>query len=73
MTGCSGQEMPCGFYIRRRAQNNFIREYPGPVSFVATEWLSDLEHEEGINIKHARNGGEFRVGPRQIPVDGYCL
>lgn len=64
--------MPCGMFIRRRAENNFTKEYPGPFSFVATEWLANIEHEEGIEIQHARNMGEYKVGIRQISVDGYC-
>ncbi len=65
--------MPCGFYLRRKAEDNFTKTYPGPLSFVSTEWLSNVEHDEGIRIQHARNGGEKRVGPKQIPVDGFCL
>ena len=70
--GCTSQEMPCGMYIRRRADENFTREYPGPLSSTATDWLANLEHDQGLEIRHARNSGEFRVGTRQIPVDGYC-
>lgn len=49
-----------------------MKEYPYPQSAVATEWLANIEHLENCHIQHARNTGEFRVGPRRIPVDGYC-
>ena len=64
--------MPCGMYLRRRVEENFTREYPGPISFTSTEWLANVEHDLGIEIQHTRNGPEYRVGPKQIPVDGYC-
>jgi len=64
--------MATGLYIRRRIEDNFQKEYPKPLSFVASEWLADVEHRESIHIDHARNVGEFRVGPRRIPVDGFC-
>jgi len=64
--------MPCGMFVRRRAEHNFIKEYPTPVSSVATEWLADLERREAINIQQARNKGEFRIGAKRLPVDGYC-
>ena len=51
--------MPSGMFIRRRSENNFVKEYPS----VATEWLADLEQHENISIQHARNKGEFPVGP----------
>ena len=65
--------MPSGMFIRRRSENNFVKEYPTPMSSVATEWLADLEHRENISIQHVRNKGEFPVGPKLLPVDGYCL
>ena len=64
--------MPCGMYLRRKAEDGFSKQYPTPISNVATEWLATLEHDLGIEILHLRNGPEYRVGPKQIPVDGYC-
>lgn len=64
--------MPTGIYIRRKKEENFIKEYPSPMSYIATEWLANIECTENINIQHARNGKEFRVGTKKIPVDGYC-
>jgi hypothetical protein len=33
-------------------------------------WLNYIQDEEKINIRHAENGGEFRIG--KYKVDGYC-
>ena len=75
------EDMPCGMFIRRRASKTidgvlrsdlpFIREYPGVFSKAATDWLAWVETTEGVSIKHARNGGEYRVTTK-IFVDGYC-
>ena len=64
--------MPCGMFIKRKAENNFIKEYPSPISQASTEWLATIEHTENIEIVHARNQGEFRVGTKRLPVDGFC-
>lgn len=37
----------------------------------ALRWLMWIEHEWRIEIKHARNGGEAKIGPYY--VDGVCL
>ena len=65
--------MPTSMYIRRRMENMFTKEYLTPISSSSTECLANIEHTHNINIQHARNGGEFKVGQKQIPVDGYCL
>ena len=28
--------------------------------------------DKQVQIQHKFNGGEVRIGPRQLPVDGYC-
>ena len=70
--GCTGQAMPCGMFLRRRVEENFTKEYPNPTSSTATACLANLEHNLGIEIQHLRNRPEYRVGPKQIRVDGYC-
>ena len=70
--GCTSQNMPTGVFIRRRAEKNFTREYPTPTSAVATEWLANLEHTAGLVIQHNRNNSEYRVGVKNVPVDGFC-
>ena len=66
--------MPTGLFIRRRAENNFIKEYPSPWFQKATNWLAHIEVTENRLIQHARNNAEYRIkiGSRLIPVDGYC-
>ena len=71
-SGCMAQEMPCGMYIRRSADSGFTKQYPTQVSAPSTEWLTYIEEVEKKEILHARNSAEIRLGPRKIPVDGYC-
>ena len=60
-------------HINNDYNGNNIFDIRSLLSKVCSDWLSNTEHEEGISIKHARNSGEFRVGPKQIYVDGYCM
>ena len=64
--------MPCGMFIRRKADDNFKKVYPVPMSFVSTEWLAHIESTQGLSIQHARNNTEYRVGAKKLAVDGYC-
>ena len=64
--------MPCGMFLRRQQEDLFEKKYPKPHSAACSEWMGYLETTRGIDIQHARNGTEFRVGSRKIPVDGYC-
>ena len=72
LSACMAEEMPCGHYLRRRREDNYTKRYPNPCSAVSIEWLSYIENNENINIIHARNGAEHKVGAKNIPVDGYC-
>ena len=72
-SGCLAEYMPTGLYLRRKLEDGYIKKYPTSSSFKATEWLANIEHTQKINIQHARNGAEHRVGTRNIPVDGYCM
>ena len=64
--------MPTGIYIRRRLENFYKKEYPTKMSFISTEWLANIEYTKNTHIQHARNGPEFRIGDKHLPVDGYC-
>ena len=64
--------MPCGMYIRRKCEENFIKQYPTPISAISTEWLAHIEERDNVDIHHARNGSEVRIGAKNIPVDGFC-
>ena len=66
------EEMPCGMFIRRRAENTFKKEYPTPVSAECIQWLAWLEASQDITIQHAKNGLEFQAGKKKRAVDGYC-
>ncbi|KAI8484923.1 hypothetical protein Bbelb_373300 [Branchiostoma belcheri] len=66
------QEMPTGCHIRRRADEGFKREYSQGVGRMATQWLEWVGYQHGKVIRHKFNNTEKRIGPRQIPVDGFC-
>jgi len=36
------------------------------------QWLEWVAADKQVQIQHKFNGGEVRIGPRQLPVDGYC-
>ena len=66
--------MPIGFYYRRQAPNfELVQGGKGrQSSFSAYCWLTWKEIELKTNIVHEfSNGGEFRVGAKKLPVDGY--
>ena len=65
------EESPCGMYIRRKAEDGFVKQYPSKHSYTATQWLAYLESENDMDIQHARNKGEYRVGDKKIAVDGF--
>lgn len=65
------QDMPCGMYIRRRGENLFVKEYPTPVSCSSTDWLAYVEQRDNVAIQHSRNNKEYRVGNKNIAVDGF--
>ena len=73
------EEMPCGFYVRRKRENGFVKSFPHPISYHAMEWLVYKEKAVGIMIKHARNSQEHMIQIQKsdgkskvIYVDGYC-
>ncbi|XP_066278985.1 uncharacterized protein [Branchiostoma lanceolatum] len=66
------QDMPTGCYIRRRAEEGFKREYSQRVGRMATQWLEWVGYQQGKVIRHKFNNTEKRIGPRQLPVDGFC-
>ena len=71
---CMSQKMPIGFYYRRQAPNfELVQGGKGrQSSFSAYCWLTWKEIELKTNIVHEfSNGGEFRVGAKKLPVDGY--
>ena len=69
---CLTQQMPTGYFIRRRCNTNFRPERSHRYGILALEWLEWLSSEEGVAIRHQFNGKEKRLGKRQLPVDGWC-
>ena len=52
---CMGQDMPTGYFHRRRAERNFRLEKSCPQSQAALGWLNHVRATEHIFIQHAGN------------------
>ena len=64
------QDMPTGWYTRRRAENNFRPQQAQPYGQMAIQWLTRESDRTGCTIRHQGNGREKRIG--KLPVDGWC-
>ena len=64
------QDMPTGWYTRRRAENGFPPQQAQPFGQMAVQWLTYESERTGLNIRHQVNGREKRIG--NLPVDGWC-
>ena len=64
------QDMPTGWYTRRRAENGFRPQQAQPYGQMAVQWLTWESHRTGYSIRHQANGREKRIG--KLPVDGWC-
>lgn len=63
------QEMPCGPFVRRKAENEFKPEKRDRYSLMY-DWMDYVAKTKHIKISHKLNTGrEKRVGP--FPVDGF--
>jgi G:T-mismatch repair DNA endonuclease (very short patch repair protein) len=69
---CFGQDMPTGYPRIRKAENDFAAEPVRKHSKVAQGWLEYVSWKEGVTMRHARKGGEVRLGGHNLPVDGFC-
>ena len=65
------EPMPTGDYTRRLEEKNFKKERKS-TSRTAIEWLEWESYQRDIHIRHNGNNSEKRIGPRQLPVDGFC-
>jgi G:T-mismatch repair DNA endonuclease (very short patch repair protein)/DNA-directed RNA polymerase subunit RPC12/RpoP len=65
------QDMPTGSPIRRRGENNFRPEFTEKYGRMAWTWLEHISQTNNIKIEHKYNGGEYRVGQHNLPVDGF--
>ena len=64
------QDMPTGWYTRRREENEFRPQQAQPFAQMAVQWLTCESETTGLNIRHQVNGREKRIG--NLPVDGWC-
>ena len=64
------QDMPTGWYVRRREENGFRPQQAQPYGQMAIQWLTRESDRTGLSIRHQANGREKRIG--KLPVDGWC-
>ena len=64
------QDMPTGWYTRRREENGFRPQQAQPYGQMAAQWLTSVSFTTGHTIRHQANGREKRVG--KLLVDGWC-
>ena len=64
------QDMPTGWYTRRREENKFRPQQAQPYGQMAIQWLTRESDRTGCTIRHQGNDREKRIGKR--PVDGWC-
>ena len=64
------QDMPTGWYVRRREENGFRPQQAQPYGQMAIQWLTRESERTGLSIRHQVNGREKRIG--KLPVDGWC-
>ena len=64
------QDMPTGWYTRRREENKFRPQQAQPYGQMAVQWLTWEAAKNGCTIRHQGNGREKRIG--KLPVDGWC-
>ena len=65
------QDMPMGWYTRRREENAFSPESEQLYGQMAAEWLTWESERTGSVIRHQINGREKRIG--KLLVDGFFL
>ena len=64
------QDMPMGWYTRRREENDFRPESAQLYGQMAAEWLTWESERTGRDIRHQINGREKRIG--KLLVGGWC-
>ena len=64
------QDMPTGWYTRRREENGFRPQQAQPFGQMAVQWLNRESERTGLSIRHQANGRERRIG--KLSVDGWC-
>ena len=64
------QDMPTGWYTRRREENGFRPQQAQPYGQMAVQWIDCESDRTGCTIRHQANGREKRIG--KLLVDGWC-
>ena len=64
------QDMPTGWYMRRREENGFRPQQAQPYGQMAVQWINCESNRTGCTIRHQANGREKRIG--KLLVDGWC-
>ena len=64
------QDMPTGWYTRRREEKQFRPQQAQPSGQMAVQWLTWESAKNECAIRHQVNGREKRIG--KLPVDGWC-
>ena len=64
------QDMPTGWYVRRREEKQFRPQKAQPFGQMAVQWLNRESERTGLSIRHQANGREKRIG--KLSVDGWC-
>ena len=64
------QDMPTGWYTRRREEKRFQPQQAQPYGQMAIQWLTRESDRTGCTIRHQGNGREKRI--EKLPVDGWC-
>ena len=64
------QDMPMGWYMRRRVEKDFRPESAQLYGQMAAERLTWESERTGLSIRHQINGREKRIGKHR--VDGWC-
>ena len=68
--GALMQDMPTGWYTRRREERQFRPQQAQSFGQMAVQWLTWEAAKNGCAIRHQVNGREKRIG--KLPVDGWC-
>ena len=64
------QDMPTGWYVRRREENGFRPQQAQPYGQMAVQWINCESDRTGCTIRHQANGREKRIG--KLLVDSWC-
>jgi len=70
--GALKRAMPTGHFIRYQSEKDFKPFICHRTGLLAMQWFEWVAADKQVQIQHKFIGGEVRIGPRQLPVDGYC-